>query len=526
MSKSLRILIVDDDEVDRIAVRRALRKIHEDAVIEEAAGLRPGMEALAGAPFDCALVDYVLPDGNGASFAKEVNALPHPAPPVIILTGRGDREMDLEAMKAGAAEYLEKNELDEQRLERAIRYAIQNHQLVQKLKETNEKLKELDKLKTEFLSTASHELRTPLAIIREFIALVRDGITGPLNEEQSDCLNSALKNCDRLGGIINDLLDLQRIESGAVVLTRRRVDPAAILELCCRDFRPACERKGQRLLLAPGRSLPPVLCDEEKITQVLVNLLGNAHKFTQEGGEIRLDCDLREGEVVLSVQDNGPGIRLEDQWKIFDKCTQISRKAGPGKNGTGLGLAICKRILEMHGGGIRVESEPGKGAKFSFSLPRYDDEGALRSFVVDRMERSRSLSKDWTLLLIRGTGGGSVFWDPVKLERIEAVARRSMRSQEDSVLHLEDIQAIAMMLQCPLESAVHLQERLSRAIEFDLGPGLGLLYEIFPVEYENAEAFAREAIEKVMSLPGIAGTCGREIPRRGDSADTIGKERS
>jgi len=504
----LNILLVDDDEVDRLAVRRALRKVSETTRIDEFVDKASGIEALLQSDYDCVIVDYILPDGDGLTFVREALARNENVPPIVILTGQGDRDADLQAMKAGAAEYLEKDGLRADVLDRAIRYAIQNRQLVNKLKETNEKLKELDQLKSEFLSTASHELRTPLTIIREFIALVHDGVTGPLTEEQQDCLASALSNCDRLGSIINDLLDLQRIESGRLILERRKVDLQALSARCINDFKPACEKKQQRLSLDNDAGVRYALCDEEKILQVLVNPIGNAHKFTPEEGSlsVRIAGGV-DGMAQIVVEDDGPGIDPEDQERIFDKFTQINRNAGPGKKGTGLGLAITRRIVELHDGVITVESAEGEGCRFIFTLPLYNDYAALKCFINDRACNEAASGKEWTLLLLSGDPAGE---NPLANEaarcRIEALARRSMRCEEDSLLFLEEARTLVFMLQCMVDGAVKLEARMLQALEAEHKGGGGLEFDTVPVYFEDLDRFVEELIQGFAPRERVSAT--------------------
>lgn len=483
MDRVLQILLVDDDEVDRLAVRRALNKVPRKIVIDEVLDKSSGMEALLENEYDCAIVDYLLPDGDAVTFVEEANEQMESPPPVVVLTGQGDRKVDLAVMKAGAAEYLEKDGLSSDVLERTVRYAIKNHGLVQKLKETNERLKELDRLKSEFLSTASHELRTPLTIIREFVALVNDGVTGEITDEQKECLESALFNCDRLGGIINDLLDLQRIESGKLRLVRRRRDIRTIVERCCNDFLPACEKKNQSLGFELDDELVPVLCDEEKITQVLVNLVGNAYKFTQAGGSIMVRALLEDGFVTVGVEDNGPGISDEDRKKIFEKFTQIRRNVGPGKKGTGLGLAISQKIMALHEGEISVEGSEGEGSRFSFRLPVYDEEKELLAFVKDHAHFDNVEETDWTVLMLEHVSGHMEGLET--LQRTESMAKRTMRCDDDGVMLIESSSQLVILLQSCAAGANSLLDRMGAAIVNEFGPDVIFNYKVVPVVKDN-----------------------------------------
>jgi signal transduction histidine kinase len=477
MEDPLRILLVDDDEVDRMAVRRLLERIRKDVVIDEVVDVASGIEALGRVHYDCAIVDYLLPDGDGVGFMKKAAGRERRATPIIVLTGKGDREIDLEVMEAGGADFLEKEGLSARVLDRTVRYAVKNSLLVQRLQEANQKLVALDRLKSEFLATASHELRTPLTIIREFVSLVRDGITGPVSDEQKDCLDSAIKNCDRLGAIINNLLDLQRVESGKVQMRRKKVDLNRLLQGCCRDFQPSFASKKQTLRLEESMGLPEVLCDEQQIIRVLVNLIGNAHKFTPEGGWVAVRAHIDAGRVMVEVEDNGSGIGSDDLERIFDKFTQINREAGPGTQGTGLGLAITKKIVELHEGEIKVTSELAKGSRFTFSLPVYEKDMDLRAFIKDHIDLPGLLGKDWSLVLLKLVEQGDSL--PVDLlVKAEGIADQTLR-QSDGALLLEQRGVLSFMIQSDERGTSVAMERVVAALFKGLDREMDLYYVLF-----------------------------------------------
>ena len=501
MSTSLRILIVDDDAVDRQAVRRALSGARRRLVLEEARNRAAGLEALETRAFDCVIVDYMLPDGTGLDLVREARSLLPAPPPMIVLTGRGDRDVDLAVMNAGAADYLEKEGLRPDILDRTIRYTLKHHRLVRDLEEANGKLKELDRLKSEFLSTASHELRTPLAIIREFVSLVNDGVTGPVNSEQRDCLGSALSNCDRLGKIVDELLDLQRIESGRIDIDRTAVNPATLIRACVRDFTPSLEAKGQRIETTLEPAAPEVLCDAEAITQVLVNLLGNAHKFTPEGGCIRVAVRPGGAWVTVAVEDSGPGIRASDREKIFDKFTQVNRRRGPGSHGTGLGLSICKKIVELHEGDIEIEDGELGGARFVFTLPTHQPERELMARIKDRLLDGDSVwNRDRCVVLLRPEN-----MDPELalslLGRLEAVIEPRLRRGEDRFIAFREDGMAALMIPGGAEGACALLERIAPDLdaafhgESGLDVGGCLAYAMIPVPARHGAYFSSDPEE-------------------------------
>lgn len=239
----------------------------------------------------------------------------------------------------------------------------------ERLIEANEKLKEYNQLKDEFVSTASHELRTPLSIIMGAIRLVLDEIPGKIVEEQRDVLATAMESVQRLARIVDSLLTISKIESGKLDLQRTVVNICELIKDTASDYESLAQENGVHLDCEVPQKSVDICLDPDKTKEVLINLISNSLKFTPEGGWVRVICTEQDKEVLVSVQDSGAGIAKEDIPKLFDKFTQFGRKAGPGEKGTGLGLAIVKKLVEMHGGKIKVESEVDKGTTFTISLP-------------------------------------------------------------------------------------------------------------------------------------------------------------
>ncbi|MBI4436363.1 MAG: hypothetical protein HY590_02980 [Candidatus Omnitrophica bacterium] len=243
------------------------------------------------------------------------------------------------------------------------------------LEGANEKLRALDRLKTEFVNTVNHELRTPLTSIKEGIALVLDGSSGPLTPDQVRFLQVAKNNIDRLHRMISNLLDISKIEAGKMELHRNRFELALLLEEAVVTHRLEAKEKGIQLSFETVPDVLPVEVDRDLFLQVLSNLVNNAIKFTPQGGKIRVTARAQDEHFVcIVVEDNGPGMRREDQGKLFGKFQQIVDENGRKTGGTGLGLAICKAIVGAHGGKIWVESELGKGSRFYFTIPIYQKE--------------------------------------------------------------------------------------------------------------------------------------------------------
>jgi signal transduction histidine kinase len=229
--------------------------------------------------------------------------------------------------------------------------------------------RELDRMKTEFVSQVSHELRTPLTAIKGFTELLLEDDGSSANEEQREYLTIVKSNVDRLVALINDLLDISRIESGKIVLNLEAVDVATLVQAVATTMQPLLERKEQTIAVCTEPGLPAVHADQDRVMQVLTNLVGNAHKYTGTGGTIDVDASRQGDRVCIAVRDNGVGIPPEDIPKLFTRFFRVDSSLTRAIGGTGLGLSIAKSIVELHGGTISVESELGKGSVFSFTLP-------------------------------------------------------------------------------------------------------------------------------------------------------------
>ena len=228
----------------------------------------------------------------------------------------------------------------------------------------------VDRMKTEFVSTVSHELRTPLTAIKGYVDLMMSGKTGDLSPVQTEFLGMVQESTRRLTNLINDMLDISRIESGRISVRRETVDILPLVREALRMMQGQAEAKGLSLtLLTPDDSLPPVRGDRDRITQVLVNLLSNAVKYTPSGGSVSVSLEEESGILTVCIADTGIGINADDQNRLFQKFFRADNSTTREVGGTGLGLAITKAILERMAGTIRAESEPGNGSRFYFTLP-------------------------------------------------------------------------------------------------------------------------------------------------------------
>jgi PAS domain S-box-containing protein len=236
------------------------------------------------------------------------------------------------------------------------------------LEMTNRELERANRLKTEFLASMSHELRTPLHTIIGFSELLAEELEGPLNQKQKRFVEHIHKDSLHLLELINDILDISKIEAGRLELRLEAFDFTALVAESLASVRSLAEAKAH--LVETALDVPTAVeADRLRIKQVLVNLLSNAIKFTPEGGRIRVEARVQDVFIAVSVSDTGVGIPVQEQDFIFDKFHQVGATTKGIREGTGLGLAITKRLVEQHGGSICVQSKPQEGSTFLFTLP-------------------------------------------------------------------------------------------------------------------------------------------------------------
>ncbi len=303
----------------------------------------------------------------------------------------------LEAQRIAQAQALEQSNIQLARREKIMRSLLEDLQASKNkleeqkrsLQEANQRLESLSKLKDEFVSTASHELRTPLTAIREGISLIHDRVLGPINDEQYEFLSAVDENIDRLTELINNILDLAKIEAGRLVLSRKKV----ALEDLIRSSVESCKTlAGKRELRVEIDKVPEVFVDSNRVLQVLWNLFSNAIKFTDEvKGQIIFKLEKGEdGFVTVSVRDNGVGIAKEDLPKLFKKFSQVGEKMF---HGTGLGLALCKEIVQLHHGDIWAVTDTDRGSEFKLTLPVYSTDFVLQESFAEHLDMAKRIGR-------------------------------------------------------------------------------------------------------------------------------------
>ncbi len=423
VKQPISLLLFEDDEGQALLTREALER--DGFVVEACKTGREGLERLLSKDYQVYLIDMQLPDIAGVEVLRRINTL-KPGSVSIIVTGHGDEVAAVEAMKLGAYDYIvkspymghlaalpvviregierrhlkdEREELQTELWEHARLLEERNAEL----RRANEELKRLDQLKSDLVSMVSHELRTPLATIKEFTAILSDQIAGPLTSDQQEYLTIVSANVERLARIIDDLLDMAKIEAGRVLLQKALVQLPPVLEHVTQSMRPLAESKHIQLEVQwPEQEPAGAFADADKLTQVLVNVVSNAIKFTDGPGRVTIRVAERSNDIEFSVTDTGIGIAPEDLPKLFEKFQQFRRSAGPtgATKGTGLGLAISKRLVELHGGRIWAASTPGKGSTFFFTLPKYHVEEVFREYLRTGLEQAKRHQGCFSIIVV------------------------------------------------------------------------------------------------------------------------------
>ncbi len=417
--QTIQVLLVEDKQADFRLLREMFSKEKADSFQLTHLSCMSDAEAyLAKGKADIVLLDMGLPDAHGIDSVRRARAAA-PNIPMIVLTGLEDEDLAAEAMKEGAQDYLIKGQIENRALPRTLRHAIERHRMQMSLflmtvkdlaerKITEEALREAnlnleirvhkrteelaiakdraesaDRLKSAFLATMSHELRTPLNSIIGFTGILVQGLAGPLNPEQAKQLKMVQGSARHLLALINDVLDISKIEAEQLGIHVAPFDLHTLLERVIQTVKPLADKKGLVLRAMFRKSLGKMVSDERRVEQILLNLLSNALKFTVKGevalivdDSAELDLSGRPARacVQFRVTDTGIGIKSEELTTLFQPFKQLDTGLNLENKGTGLGLAISRRLAELLEGKIDVSSQYGTGSVFVLTIPRRMDD--------------------------------------------------------------------------------------------------------------------------------------------------------
>ena len=361
--ETVRVLLVDDDEEDYLIIRQLFSKMTSiETKLEWISSSEEAIDVINEARHDAYLIDYRLDALTGLDVLQSVKAHERPEP-FILLTGISDQVVERKSLQLAASDYLVKKNLTSDNLARSLYYALgRKEQEKQKI----DQLVELNRTKDEFISIASHQLRTPATTVKQYVAMVLDGIGGNISDKQKTMLEKAYESNERQLTIINDLLKVAQIDAGRMEIVLSKVDVSLLLRNSVLDHAPSFEQSHQVLVGEIPENIHANV-DENAIRMVIDNLLENARKYSEEKAVTRLSLDQSEGKISITVCDEGVGVDHPE--RLFQKFSRIPNALSTIVGGTGLGLYWAQSIVDLHGGELTYKPCQPKGSAFTVSIP-------------------------------------------------------------------------------------------------------------------------------------------------------------
>jgi signal transduction histidine kinase len=360
--EQIQVLLIDDDEDDYLITADLLQDVSgQHYQLDWIDNYDEGLQEIAKHHHDLYLIDYRLGPKSGLELLREAIAGGCEAP-IILLTGLEDRQVDLDALKAGASEYLVKGQISPQLLDRTLRYAIENKRILKALRES-ERRKEI------FVATLTHDLQTPIKAEYRVLELMKEGTYGELSDVQSMVVDELMQSNRYMHRMIDDLLFSYKIEDCSIELKFEEIDLGEVFrQMVMSELKVLADEKHIELSFDNQCNLQrEVPVDPIEIKRVLYNLVQNAISYTSPNGRIHVKTQSSEHFFWASIQDSGPGIEALKVTSLFKPYASMAKKFR--SVGTGLGLYLSQQIIEAHGGTISIESELGKGTRFFFYLP-------------------------------------------------------------------------------------------------------------------------------------------------------------
>ena len=372
-----RILVVDDTAAN-IRLLSAILKIEGFEVLSASSGAI-ALETLRQEAVDVVLLDIMMPEMNGFEVCAAIRADPLTANlPVVMVTALQETADRVRALEAGADDFLTKP-VDEIEVVARIRSLVRAKRERAALEKAYGDIKKAESLRDTLVEMLVHDLRTPLTTILASLDLLQTGKTGILDPMQQEIADICMRGGRHLLSLVNELLDIGKLESGEMTLHREEIGVADLVQDAIDQVASQGQRSGVGIKTQIAPDLPTLRADEDLLRRILINLLGNAVKFTRRKTQVQLGVRFQnaseshpQSRLLFEVQDEGEGISPADQARIFHKFGQVENRRSGRRNSTGLGLTFCKLAVEAHGGEIWVESSVGDGSTFSFSIPLED----------------------------------------------------------------------------------------------------------------------------------------------------------
>lgn len=378
MESKVKILVIDDENGIREGCARALEP--QGFEVAKAGTLREGLARFKSGNFELVLLDIMLPDGRGITILEPIHAQ-DPDAVCIIITGYATVELAVEAIKYGAYDFIAKpftsdqllltvnQGLEKRRLSLEARRLQQIEQRAAELARSQAEMERLDQQKSAFMTTVAHELRAPIGGAQSLLRTILRGLAGELNAQQRQMLLRVEARLDTLLELVNDLLDLAASKTLESDRALSAVDLATMVQEVVDHYQVEAQAKDIRLIFEHPEPVLEVWGTPEGLGRICSNLLGNAIKYTPDGGQVEVALRSELGQVSMAVSDTGIGIPAEDLPQLFEEFFRARNAKRAGISGTGLGLSIVKELVERFGGQVDVESSPGQGSTFTVTLP-------------------------------------------------------------------------------------------------------------------------------------------------------------
>ena len=402
MQTATSVLLIEDDVIDQQVIKRFLEQSTHHYRVDVCDDLSSALETLAKRSYEVIITDLRLPDSSEFEAVRRLVALDLDTA-LLICSGNDDTDLHVDVVSLGADDFVFKAELTSSMLHRCVQQNIRRLQQRRKirrlndevkrqndimqgqaeeLRQKNKRLERLYDAAQKFVNNVSHEFRTPLCVIKQYSSLISDGIVGEISDEQVRLLRIIEDRVDGLNNMVDDMLDINRLESGLLAAHRGRCSAMSIVEPLLPGLRQRAAIRKVEIEVRAGEDLPMLYCDSEKAGRTLINLITNAIKFSPDGGTVtvRIRNRANDGEVVFDVEDQGVGIEEDQKQLIFQRFQQGSQGIASDVKGFGLGLHIARELVDLNLGELSVQSVPGCGSTFSFSVPTDGAENLVRRY--------------------------------------------------------------------------------------------------------------------------------------------------
>ena len=420
-SGSLKILLVEDSSTSAMLVHNVLEggdDVHGKFALTHCKTLGEAVKCLKKEEFDLILLDLTLPDSSGLeTLSRMRTAVPDIA--VVVLTATDDESIGLEALQTGAQDYLIKDETYPKLLKRSVSYARERFLIEKSLRNARDKADTANKAKSDFLASMSHEFRTPMNAILGFGQMLTYNKASPLDPTQQEYVDIILRSGEHLLDLINDTLDLAKIEAGMAEITLEPINIAGLISECIDLVSPLAKKRSITISTnAAGSDFGRVLADETRLKQVLINLFSNGIKYNNENGSLTVTVKQVNGDWVrVDVADTGNGIAKENFEKVFVAFARLEAESSEIE-GTGVGLAVTKELVERMGGTIGLESTVGKGTTFWIEMPTDTTDSAAKKSEGKKSGSMDYSAKGYSLLYVEDNPANKMLIEKV-ISRVE-----------------------------------------------------------------------------------------------------------